>query len=114
MYLEHESLIATIAALDERGWTTKKWTTKKGKERGGRPFNKNTLYSLLMNVTYLGMVRFKDEVHDGQHDAIVDAETFERVQKLLRSNHRTAERGFATSTGRCSKAFSAVRLAGAP
>ena len=30
------------------------WTTKKGKQRGSRPFNKNTLYGLLTNVAYVG------------------------------------------------------------
>ncbi|MEO2035921.1 MAG: recombinase family protein [Planctomycetaceae bacterium] len=89
LYLEHQSLLSTIAELDRRGWTTKRWTTKKGKERGGRPFNKNTLYGLLTNVTYLGKVRYKDEIYEGEHEAIVDPETFEEVQRLLRTNHRT-------------------------
>ena len=89
LYLEHQSLLATIAELDRRGWTTKRWTTKKGKQRGGRPFNKNTLYGLLTNVTYLGKVRYKDEIYEGEHERIVDPETFEEVQRLLRTNHRT-------------------------
>ncbi len=79
LYLEHQSLLSTIAELDRRGWTTKRWTTKKGKERGGRPFNKNTLYRLLTNVTYLGKVRYKDEIYEGEHEAIVDPETVEEV-----------------------------------
>ena len=74
---------------DRRGWTTKRWTTKKGKQRGGRAFNKNSLYGLLTNVTYLGKIRYKDEIHDGEHTGIVDPETFKNVQKLLRTNHRT-------------------------
>jgi site-specific DNA recombinase len=89
LYLEHQSLLATIAELDRRAWTTKRWTTKKGKERGSRLFNKNTLYGLLTNVTYLGKVRYKDEIYEGEHEAIVDPDTFEEVQRLLRTNHRT-------------------------
>jgi site-specific DNA recombinase len=89
LYLDQQSLIPTIKELDHRGWTTKCWTTKKGKERGGRPFNKNTLYGLLTNVTYLGKVRYKDEIYEGEHEAIVDPDTFEEVQRLLRTNHRT-------------------------
>jgi site-specific DNA recombinase len=95
LYVEHRSLLgqrsllSTIAELDRRGWTTKKWTTKKGKQRGGRPFNKNTLCGLLTNVAYVGKVRYRDEIYEGQHEAVVDAKIFERVQRLLHRNHRT-------------------------
>ena len=54
--------------------------------RGGRPFDKNALYQLLTNVAYIGKVKYKDEVHEGEHDAIVDTETFNQVQSLLLSN----------------------------
>ena len=89
LYLEHQSLIPTIKELDRRGWNTKRWTTKKGKQRGGRPFNKNTLHGLLTNVAYVGKVSYKDEVYEGEHEAIVDPETFEAVQRQLRLNYRT-------------------------
>jgi site-specific DNA recombinase len=89
LYLEHESLLRTVAELDRRGLTTKRWTTKKGKLRGGRSFNKNTLYALLTNVVFIGKVHYHDELYEGEHEGIVDAETFERVKKLLRLNNRT-------------------------
>ena len=89
LYLEQQSLIPTIAELDRRGGVTKRWTTKKGKQRGGRPFNKNNLYGLLTNATYIGKICYKDEVYEGQHQAIVDSDVFERVRRLLRLNHRT-------------------------
>jgi site-specific DNA recombinase len=37
LYLEHQSLIATVRELDRRGWTNKHWTTRKGNQRGGNP-----------------------------------------------------------------------------
>lgn len=89
LYLEHQALIATVQELDRRGWTTKRWTIKKGGERGGRPFDKGNLYGLLTNVAYIGQVRYKDEIHPGEHEGIVDPIIFERVQALLRRNHRT-------------------------
>lgn len=89
LYLEHQALIPAIAELDRLGWNTKQWTTKKGKQRGGRPFNKNTLYGLLTNVTYCGKVRYRDEIYDGEHEAIVEPEVFESVQWQLQLNHRT-------------------------
>jgi site-specific DNA recombinase len=43
----------------------------------------------LSNVVYTGKIRYKDEVHAGEHSAIIDAESFDRVQALLRRNGRT-------------------------
>ncbi len=89
IYLEHQSLLATVAELDRRGWATKRWTTRKGNKRGGKPFNKNSLFKLLTNRLYLGKITYKDEVHEGEHAAIVDTEIFERVQRLLKRNGRS-------------------------
>jgi len=89
LYLEHEALIPAVKAIDQRGWINKRWTTRKGLERGGKPFDKNSLFKLLTNVAYIGKVRYKTEVHEGEHDAIVDAELWQRVQQLLARNGRT-------------------------
>jgi len=89
LYLDNQSLIETTKRLDERGWTTKRWVTKKGLERGGKPFNKNSLFKLLTNRLYIGKVTYKDEVYDGEHQAIVDEEIFDRAQRLLKRNGRT-------------------------
>lgn len=86
LYLDRESLIATIKELDARGWTNKRWTTKKERESGGSPFNKHSLYSLLTNVLYIGRLTYKDEIHDGEHAAIVEEETFRRVRQMLKRN----------------------------
>jgi site-specific DNA recombinase len=40
----------------------------------------------LTNVLYAGKVRYKDEIHDGEQPALIDADTFGRVQALLRSH----------------------------
>lgn len=86
LYLEHEGLIPTVDAIESLGWRTKLWVTKSGKSVGGIRFNKNALHCLLTNRIYLGKVTYHDEVHEGEHDAIVDPETFDRVQTTLRSN----------------------------
>src|SRR6185312_4269456 len=61
----------------------KRWQTRKGRTRGGAPFTKTSLYRLLTNVAYAGKVRYKDEVHPGEQPALIDADTFVRVQALL-------------------------------
>jgi len=89
LYLEQEGLIPVVQELNRRDWRTKKWTTRKGTQRGGRPFDKNALYDVLRNVTYVGKVKYKDEVHAGEHEPIIDAGVWQRVQITLQRNGRT-------------------------
>jgi site-specific DNA recombinase len=89
LYRQHQSIITTVKELDDRDWLTKKWVTKSGATTGGKPFDKASLHRLLTNVTYLGKLRYKDEIHDGEHVAIVDGEVFREVQQLLARNART-------------------------
>jgi site-specific DNA recombinase len=92
LYLENQSLLAVVQELQRRGWRTKRWTTRKGLARGGRPFDKCSLYQLLTNPVYIGKVRYKDEVHAGEHKPIVDADVFQRAQTLLLQNGRSGGR----------------------
>src|SRR6267378_1819503 len=86
LYLEHQALVPLVEELERRGWVNKCWRTKAGHQRGGLRFTKTNLYRLLTNVAYAGRVRYKTEVHAGEHPAIIDSKTFERVQTLLRHN----------------------------
>jgi site-specific DNA recombinase len=86
LYLEHQALLPVVQELARRGWVGKCWQTRHGRQRGGRPFTKTSLYRLLTNVLYVGKVRYKEEIHDGEQPALIDADTFQRVQALLRSH----------------------------
>jgi site-specific DNA recombinase len=90
LYLEHERIAPVLRELDRRAWRTKAWTTRKGKPSGGTPFDKVKLFRLLTNPAYLGKVRHHHELYDGEHDAIVDAALWRRVQAVLGRNGRTA------------------------
>ncbi len=50
---------------------------------------KRTQLTPAQTVDDIGKLTYKDEVHEGQHDAIVDAEVFERVARSLKRNGRT-------------------------
>jgi len=89
LYLDRESLIETSKELNTRGWVSKRWVTSKGRERGGKLFAKNNLFRLLTNRIYMGQTVYKDEVHQGEHAAIVTPEVFERVQRMLKYNGRS-------------------------
>jgi site-specific DNA recombinase len=99
LYLEHQALMPVLAELERRDWRNKRWLTRKGQARGGRPFSKPRLYELLRNVVYVGQVRYKQEVHPGEHAAIVDPVLWQQVQDLLSAHGNGTARG-----GRCSSA----------
>jgi site-specific DNA recombinase len=65
-------LLPVVQDLERRGWVNKRWTTRKGRERGGQPFERTSLYRLLTNVAYIGKVRYKDEVHDVQRSGFFE------------------------------------------
>jgi site-specific DNA recombinase len=96
LYLEREALLPVVQELARRGWTNKRWTTRKGRQRGGRLFTKTTLHQLLANVVYPGKVRYKTEVHQGEHTAIVDPETWQKAQAVLRRNGRRTRASIRT------------------
>jgi site-specific DNA recombinase len=84
LYLQHQGLVPVVEELKRRGWRNKRWRTRKGSWRGGKPFTRNTLRQLLTNVVYRGQIRYRLEVHPGEHPAIVDASLWQQVQALLR------------------------------
>ena len=88
LYLAYRGLLPVVAELQRRGWCNKQSVTRKGNVRGGRPFTKGSLYALLTNVTYIGQVSYKDEIHPGEQPAIVDSAVWQEVQALLTHNGR--------------------------
>jgi site-specific DNA recombinase len=90
LYLKHHALIPTLREVTSRGWANKRWTMRNGQECGGKPFDKGTLYKLLTSRTYLGQVTYHDEVHPGEHAAIVEQDLWAKVQAVLSRNGNTA------------------------
>jgi site-specific DNA recombinase len=86
LYLKHQGLLPVVRELERRRWRTKAWVTRKGRKMGGQAFTKTKLHALLTNPIYSGKVRYKTEVHKGEHAAIVDPVKWQKVQDLLRCN----------------------------
>jgi site-specific DNA recombinase len=90
--LELKSIASVVEELMRRSWNNKRWTTKKGNERGGNEFKRATIQFLLTNVTYIGKVKYRGELFDGEQEAIIDETVFNQVQALLAKN-RTSPLG---------------------
>jgi len=88
LYLEHRSLSEVVKELRDRGWTSKTWVTLRGHTHQGMPFNKQRLSQLLRNIMYIGKIRYKDEIHEGEHEAIIDQDTWNEVHAQLKKGCR--------------------------
>jgi site-specific DNA recombinase len=86
LYLELGSFSRLVAELDRRRIVTKRRNTKVPKYRGGIPFSYGPLAYFLKNRIYLGETHYGGKWFKGEHEAILDRATFDRVQELLKSN----------------------------
>ena len=85
-YLALGSVPALVEELDREGYRTKQQRGASGPKRGGCAYRRGTLYHLLSNRIYRGMIVHKGEAFAGEHDAIVDEHLFEQVQTQLVRN----------------------------
>ena len=99
LYLRLGSLLPVVTDLNRREWTLKRWITREGKMVGGKPFTRARLHQLLTNVIYTGQVRHRGEVYPGEHEAIVDQETFEMVHAQLKAHGPSGNRSLRNKHG---------------
>jgi len=92
-YVELRSIGALVEELYERGIRTKQRTYCDGRIVGGIPFTKGPLAALLQNPIYIGKVRHRDQIYDGQHEAIIELELFAKVQAILDANRQDRRLG---------------------
>ena len=84
--------------LEKRRIRSKVRVSREGKRSGGQAFSRGALYTLLANPIYVGEVRHKTARYEGQHDAILDREPWQKVQQQLK-DQGTARKG---ATGKSS------------
>ena len=63
---------------------------------GARTFTRGPLSYLLANPVYIGKVRHKTTLHDGEHQPIIEPKLFDDVQKMLQG--RAARRSAKSNT----------------
>jgi site-specific DNA recombinase len=87
----------------------------------GASWHQGTITNYLSNPLYAGRIRLNDDVYDGQHEAIIDPATWDKVDQLRRSLRRTSGKNagrYPTGShlfrkghlrcGRCGEAMQAV------
>ena len=85
-YLECGSAKEVAIELERMGCRGKVWTTKSGIRHDGQKINNHMIYRMLKSPLYIGRVPHRDTSYPGEHEAIVDEETWRRTQELLATN----------------------------
>jgi site-specific DNA recombinase len=82
-FLQVGSATKLVQELNAAGHHTKR----------GKPFDKGVIYKLLKNHTYIGEVQHKGTSYPGEHDPIIERDTWDKVHAILAENgHRRASR----------------------
>jgi DNA invertase Pin-like site-specific DNA recombinase len=83
LYLDLRSALAVAGALNAESRTTKHHVSTSGRSHGAREWDRNSVLHVLRNPIPAGLMACHGEVHEGQHQAIIDRVTYQRVQNLL-------------------------------
>ena len=94
-----DELIRTRTSSPERSTTS-------GKRIGGCSFSRGQLYLMLKCITYTGQIGHHGKLYEGRHPAIIDTDTFARVQAML-ADHTQGQR---TRTGTADKSLLAGKI----
>ena len=96
LYLKLGSVRLLQEECQRLGLRTKLRTMLDGRQSGGTAFSRGHLYRILSNPIYIGRIPHKGRSYEGEHEAIIDAETWDKVQAQLAMN-AGRKRGRASS-----------------
>ena len=82
-YLELKSVRLLVEDARSRGLHARPVKRRDGSVKVTAPFGRGNLYHLLSNPIYVGRIRHRDKVYDGEHQAIIDKPLFDQVQASL-------------------------------
>jgi site-specific DNA recombinase len=66
--------------------------TRQSEKRPAKPLSRNGVYKMLRNDYYIGIVTRGGVKREGRHEAIIDAEVFEKVQRTLAAHRLSGDR----------------------
>jgi site-specific DNA recombinase len=82
-FLQVGSATKLVQELNAAGHCTKR----------GKPFDKGIVYKLLNNRTYVGEVEHRGTAYPGEHEAIIEQATWDKVRAILAENSRRRASG---------------------
>ena len=89
-YLALGSTIKLVNELKKRDIKSPGRTSEKGIKYEGAIFSRGALQQILTNLMYIGKIRHKNTVYDGQHQGIISQELWNKVQDRLQGQAMSA------------------------
>jgi len=86
LYLDHGTARAVQATVEQHGLRTKIRHRRDGTITGSKPFSRGHIYEILSNPLYVGDIRHKEAIYPGEHEAIINRDLWQKVQRQLASN----------------------------
>ena len=83
LYEQHRSALVVARMLNEAGRTTKRHRARNGNVRPGKKWSKDAVLRVLKNPIYAGYMPYGDELHEGEHDPIIDRDRYHRLRAIL-------------------------------
>ncbi len=119
-YLELRSSTQVARWLNEQGHRQKQYNSRRSGPKGGQEFTVSAVQIMVANKLYLGEIDHKGEIFAGQHEAIIDRESFERAAAIIEGNAknrrgpplRTQYDYLLTGVLRCACGYSLTTSAG--
>lgn len=87
-YLKNKSERFVAKSVNRAGYTPKMRIAKNGDIETSPAFVHAMINKILSNPVYAGKVKYKTEMYDGQHEAIIPFEIWEQVQALKSKNRQ--------------------------
>jgi len=81
LFLEHRQMAKVAQLLNDQALLPRGMKGRPGKH--GLLWRKESVARILRSPVYVGQVPYHDEVHAGEHQALVDDETFQKAQRIL-------------------------------
>jgi site-specific DNA recombinase len=83
LYEKHGTVRGVYVEAADLQLRSRQRTTGEGTQTGGNAFSRGHIHHLLSNPIYAGRIRHKTKVQEGQHDAIIEPDRWDRIQTTL-------------------------------
>ena len=86
-YMALGSLKQTVTEINALGFRTREWTSvSTGKLHKAKKWDTGTVYRILSNPVYAGYTKHYDVNYEGEHEAIIPRDQWEKVQQMMSLN----------------------------
>jgi DNA invertase Pin-like site-specific DNA recombinase len=83
LYTGGKTNLQTSQHLNHQGTTTKSWVSKTGIKHNGTTWSPKQIYRVLANPLYIGKIKHKDKLYDGEHKPIIEQNIWDKVQSTI-------------------------------